>query len=65
MRPSCPICKSRKAMPFSFGQYNHPPSRESTDTENDDDGYLRSNGHSSKMTMLVSDVQKDFSTTKR
>lgn len=65
MRPSCPICKSRKAMPFSFGQNNHPPPHDSADTENDDDGYLRSNGHASKMTMLVSDVQKDLHTTKR
>ncbi|KAF3400768.1 putative SWI/SNF-related matrix-associated actin-dependent regulator of chromatin [Talaromyces pinophilus] len=64
MRPNCPICKSRKAMPFSFGQNSHPPSRETTDTEKDDDGYLRSNGYSSKMTMLVSDVQKDLNTTK-
>lgn len=65
LRPSCPICKSRKTLPFSFSQNNHLPSRELTDTEIDDDGYLRSNGHSSKMTMLVSDVQKDLHTTKR
>ncbi|KAL3709328.1 hypothetical protein TMatcc_003118 [Talaromyces marneffei ATCC 18224] len=65
IRPNCPICKSRRVMPFSLSRNNHPQSRESTDTENDDDGYLRSNGYSSKMTMLVSDVQKALNTTKR
>uniref|UniRef100_A0A093VGA7 Putative SWI/SNF-related matrix-associated actin-dependent regulator of chromatin subfamily A member 3-like 1 n=1 Tax=Talaromyces marneffei PM1 TaxID=1077442 RepID=A0A093VGA7_TALMA len=64
IRPNCPICKSRRVMPFSLSRNNHPQSRESTDTENDDDGYLRSNGYSSKMTMLVSDVQKALNTTK-
>ena len=65
LRPSCPICKSRRAMPFSFGQNSQPPSQDSTETNDDDDGYLRSNGVSSKMMRLVSDVQKNLNTTKR
>jgi SWI/SNF-related matrix-associated actin-dependent regulator of chromatin subfamily A3 len=59
--PDCPICKSLKAPSFPFGQNRV----RGNDIKSDSPLPWQSNGFSSKMARLVSDVEKDLWSTKR